>query len=295
MKIYKQEFLSGVQEMMDLYKQGSNIFDMKGGELFPHNTQQKTWEISQGNGAIHLRDGDHQYSFKGDLSDFDSELERMPDTPLPATFENASFKKHKVQVHRSDPGSIYFTVQEGRNNPTYTVKHMGDNKWKAIPKPKKVKQMLAEPVIPNNVNLEAVKEGMAVEFENFTKEGEGVLHSLDMGLGKGMQSLANFPASLAMFPGRLNGAVNPDQGAGEILGNALVSDGVGAGAGGLYHLAKRNLLNTQEENNQEDAEGGHALKRMLIPAGAMAGANVIDRTAFTEAMNHPEYSMFPKN
>jgi hypothetical protein len=40
----------------------------------------------------------------------------------------------KVQVHRSDPSSIYFTLKEKGESLTFTLRHVGGNKWKAIPK-----------------------------------------------------------------------------------------------------------------------------------------------------------------
>ena len=76
--------------------------------------------------------------------------------------------------------------------------------------------------------------------------------------------------------------------------NAGLAGGVGALAGGAYHLAKRKLLNTPEENAQEDAEGGYGLKRVLAPAAAMAGINFVDRQVFPRNINNPEMNMFPK-
>src|SRR5579859_1518031 len=184
MKLYTDDFIAGMQEMLSIYKQGSNIFEMKEGSLFPHNTSQKTWQVANDGGNVHLYDGTNTYSFKGELGDYDSELERLPDVPLPDMFTGEANKKnrHRAQVHRSDPGSIYFTVQEGHKNPTYTLKHVGDNKWKAIPKPKKAKDMLKQPMTPHNVNLPAVKEGMLKEMEEMLKSADGT--GLDGFLGR---------------------------------------------------------------------------------------------------------------
>ena len=294
MKLYADDFSEGVKEMMELYKQGNNIFDIKGGSLFPHNTSQKTWEYAKEGDNIHLSDGTHTYSFKGQLADYDSELEKMPEVPLPDIFHNAQ-SKGKAQVHRSDPGSIYFTMQEGKNNPTYTLKHVGDNKWKAIPKKKKIKDMLKQPITPHNVNLEHVKEGMLKELEEMVKEG--FLQGLDKGLGQIAQEAVNLPANLALLPAKMTGPISGGNGATEslssALGNAGLAGGIGALGGGAYHLAKRKMLNTQEENAQEDAEGGHLLKRMLLPGAGMAGLNLAGRQMFPTAVNNPEMKMFP--
>lgn len=304
MKLYTDDFLDGMHEMLTLYKQGNNIFDMKGGNLFPHNTAQKSWEMVKDTDAIHLSDGTHTYSFKGELGDSDSDLERMPDVPLPDIFGEANKKnKKRTQVHRSDPGSIYFTVQEGHQNPTYTLKHIGDNKWKAIPKPRKVKDMLKQPLTPHNVNLESVKEGMLKELENITKEGFDVGelgHNVNSFLGKALQQAVNLPTNLALAAGRTGpvsyyGDPNPNasQSLTGALGNASIAAGVGAAGGGAYHLAKRHLLNTPAENEQEDQEGGHAMKRILAPTVALGGLNLASRSMFPRAINNPEMQALP--
>ena len=141
MNLHLDEFAAGVKEMLELYKQGQNIFEIKGGNMFPNIERQQMWQFARGQKHLHLTDGTHTFSFAGDLADEDTEVDKIPDVPLPDLFKD-SVSKGKAQVHRSDPGSIYFTLQEGTRNPTYTFRHIGDSKWKAIPKKKKVKQQL---------------------------------------------------------------------------------------------------------------------------------------------------------
>lgn len=314
MEFHLDEFAKGVEDMLRLHKQGANIFDMKNGNLFPHTTSQSTWHFAKGDGHIHLSDGTNTYSFKGNLQDMDTELEKMPDVPLSDMYTNAK-SKGKAQVHRSDPGSIYFTLQEGRDNPTYTLRHEGDAKWKAIPKARKAKGQLKQPQAPINVNIESVKEGMLQELADMEKEADGFFDNANHALGKGVQWLANAPGKLLTAPARIGGAVtqygdaNPNAsepflGTGDMsdglkgavgpgLTNMLGAGAVGAGAGGLYHLAKRHLLNTPEENAQEDEEGGKLGQRMLIPGGIMAGMNILGRSVMPAAINNPEAEMFP--
>lgn len=283
MNFHIQDFVEGLDEILTLNKQGENIFEMKGSNLFPHNTSQKTWEYAKNGDSIHFSDGTHTYSFKGQLADYDSQLEKMPEVPLADIFTNAT-AKGKAQVHRSDPGSVYFTLQEGRNNPTYTLRHVGDNKWKAIPKPHKVKDKLKEPLTPVNVNLESVKEGMLKELELSKKAG--VLGSIDHGLGDALHSIFNLPGRAISDIGSLGGPV-PEGGdsLSGILGHAAVAGSVGAGAGGLYHLGKEYLYNTPEENEREKEDPNTLLRRMLLPAGAMAGANMFARQSFPASVN----------
>jgi hypothetical protein len=221
----------------------------------------------------------------------DSDLEKVEDIPLPDLF-NHSTAHGKAQVHRSDPGSMYFTIQEGHNNPTYTLKHMGDSKWKAILKARKVKDKLKEPITPPNVNLEAVKEGMEKELQTFMKEaGGGLPGFFNQALGRGLQTTANLPTDIMGAVGRIGGPiVGPvNDPLNEPMGDwglhGLESGAIGAGAGGLYHLLKRNLLNTKQENATEDAEGGKLGKRMLLPGLAMAGTNMAVRSALPNFVN----------
>ena len=245
MNLHTDDFAKGINDILELYKTGSNVFEMGSGSIFPHNTSQKTWDYVKSNdNSIHLSDGIHTYSFKGDLSDMDTQLEKMPDIPLPDLYKNVK-AKGKAQVHRSDPGSVYFTLQEGHNNPTYTLKHEGNSSWKAIKRPHKVKDMLKQP-LTQNVNLETVKAGMLKELEEFNKEGEGpnFFSQASHALGRGVESLANLPSQLALAPARIGGPVSyandPNEEASEGLGstaiNGLLAGGVGAGGGLAYHL-----------------------------------------------------------
>lgn len=172
MNLYLEEFTAGIQEALSLYKQGNNIFEIKGGSLFPNIERQAMWQFSRGQKHLHLHDGQQTYSFGGDLGEEDTDLEKLPDVPLPDLFKD-SVSKGKAQVHRADPGSVYFTLQEGTKNPTYTLRHLGDNKWRAIPKKRKAKDQLAAPAAIPNVNVESLKQGMANELQMFAKEGDG--------------------------------------------------------------------------------------------------------------------------
>ena len=132
-----------------------------------------------------MHDGTQTYSFGGDLGEEDTDLEKLPDVPLPDMYKD-SVSKGKAQVHRADPGSVYFTLQEGTRNPTYTLRHLGDNKWRAIPKKKSVKAQMAAPAAIPNVNVESIKQGMAKELDLFIKQGGlgGALDFFNMPLAK---------------------------------------------------------------------------------------------------------------
>ena len=272
MKLYIDEMIAGMQEAMALYKQGNNIFEMKGGNLFPNLSSQQMWQYARGPEHIHFTDGTKTYSFRGAIGDEDTELEKIPDVPLPDVFTNAT-AKGKAQVHRSDPGSIYFTLQEGTKNPTYTFRHTGDSKWRAMPKKKKVKQQMAAPAYIPNVNAESIKAGMEAELQKRSDFG-GALNFFNRAAGQSAKTLADTVTNAPLAPGRIGGA----PGSSSPLWNAAKAGALGAGMGLTYHGIKRHFLNTPEENAQESQYA--PLLRTLVPAAGMAGLNFAERDMF---------------
>ena len=300
MNLYLKKFAEGAKEAIEEYKNEPSVFDIKGGNLFPHHTSQKMWQFSKGDGQIHFYDGNATYSFKGDLNpEGQSVLEKTPDVPLPDMYVNHK-SKGKAQVHRSDPGSIYFTLQEGKENPTFTFRHSSGSKWVAIPKPRKAKKQMEEEAYVPNINLEHVKEGMEAEIINFLKEGEGEPQGFfNHPLGSALQGMANLPATAALAPGRLMGSENQvglDGMPTESLGRSAALSGImglgGAGLGAAYHYGKRHLYNTPEENAREDENPNTLQNRMIAPALALGGAAMIGRRAMPNAMNHPDWKAF---
>jgi hypothetical protein len=110
----------------------SNIFKQPCPQ-FPHTTSQTTWHFSLGENFLHLSDGTHTYSFVGQLGLENAELKKVTAVPL-SDFYNDAKSRGKAQVHRSDPSSIHFTIQDGHENPTYTIKHEYGDVWKVYGK-----------------------------------------------------------------------------------------------------------------------------------------------------------------
>ena len=302
MNLYLEKFAEGLKEAMEDHQKSHNVFDIKGGSMFPHSENQRLWTYSRTPKGLHLADGQHTYTFQGDLSpEAETMLEKHPDVPLPDMYKD-SISRGKAQVHRSSPGSIYFTLQEGKRNPTYTLRHSSDNKWVAVPKSTKAKKQMAEEPFIANVNLEHVKEGMTRELNNYFSETNGGSQGFFKSalVGEALQGLANLPARMALTPAGIGGPIThfDDQtpGVSEGLGRAVTNAGVaglaGAGIGAGYHQLKRHLYNTPEENAQEDAEGDKLTKRMLMGGGVMAGANLAGRQLFPGAINNPDWRMF---
>lgn len=282
MNIDTLTMLEGFRETLRLFKQGENVFDMGNDALFPSIQRQTMWKYSRGNNAIYLSDGTHVYGFalpEGEHHDSEFPLTRQQDIPL-TDFGKAG-KVGPAQVHRADPGSIYFTLQEGFKNPTYTFRHVGGQKWRGIPKikiaPKAQAMDRLQVALPDDPkSMEQVKIGM---IEEMLKQA-GLLGDLNHSAGQMLTRGLNAGVTTAMAPGRIPsmlGAPSP-----------LVAAALGAGAGGLYHLGRQAFYNTPEENQQED--GKTLLKRMLIPAAGLGLMNASEKSIFSNpASGGPGY------
>jgi hypothetical protein len=126
-------FCSGMEDMLALYKH-ANIYEQSG-TLFPTSNQQASWRFGKSDKQLHLSDGMQHHTFSIDSGALDGEQE----ADLTRTEGVSASVDKGAQVHRSDPSSLYFTMQDGYQNPTYTLKHVEGNRWKAIPKKRKVK------------------------------------------------------------------------------------------------------------------------------------------------------------
>lgn len=243
MQIDVNSFAEGFLETMDLLKKGEDVFNMGDGPMFPTFDTQHKWKFAKYPNEIHLSDDQHVYGFKlpeGEHEDHEFVVERLPGT------EHGSFGKGAThtglaQVHRADPGSIYFTMQEGYKNPTYTFRHVGGTKWKGIPKKKAAKKT------PKMVEVKS-----AEEFSNHVKVAFD-WHRLNMNAGHAVNNtLKTAPKLMDLM------ASHP-------WSSALA----GLGIGGAWDLGQRSLYNTEEENQQESP--WMRMARWAAPAAALGG------------------------
>lgn len=262
MDLYLQDFIDGLLSVerqkiaSDLFTTGANR------ALFPMSTSQAKWKYAKGKDFIRLSDNTHVFHFKAPnvSQEEDFQMSREEDLPIDK-WEDGATEKGLAQIHRSDPGSIYFTLQDGRTNPTYNLRHTGNNDWHASPKKRKKKELAI-----TNVNIDSIKEGMEEVFKK--KEANFVDDVGGMGY-RGMHGLEH----LLRSPGS---AVNI--GPVKIPG-VLAAAGAGALAGTGYHLGKKYLYNTPEENAQEAEEGiMPALKRILYPTAALGGMAALNKS-----------------
>ena len=247
------EFRDGFLNTFELYKQGENIFDING-TLFPTSNAQSKWRFARHPSEIHLADHNNVYAFKTPSGESEEEafpLERF-EGPAISEFGKGALQSGLAQVHRSDPGSIYFTLQEGTKNPTYTFRHVGGQKWQAVPKKriaKKPSQVVHTP--DAHTFKESVKEAFLHELNT------GLGSALDSTVHAGKNALINFPYNTP----------------------TPAMAGLGALAGGVYDIGRRALYNTKEENEQETA--GQRALRYLAPAGAAAGGSLFLKSLLT--------------
>ena len=76
MNLFLEKFAEGVKLALEEHHQGHNIFEMKGGSMFPQIDSQRMWNFSRTPTGVHLADGQQTYSFKGELHpDDETELE----------------------------------------------------------------------------------------------------------------------------------------------------------------------------------------------------------------------------
>jgi hypothetical protein len=85
-----------------------------------------------------LRNGDSIYTFSfpkklisADQITVQNKIENNLNTHQ---YDAIPVKEHTAQVHRSHPGELYTTLHEGNENPTITLKHHNEDKWKLIKK-----------------------------------------------------------------------------------------------------------------------------------------------------------------
>lgn len=246
MTIDIDEFEEGIQDQIKLVKNADLV-----NQILPTLSSQSKWSYHRDPDHLALMHDGKTFKFK-----VPSKIEDTIESELiPHQGELAS---HGIaQVHRSDPGSIYFTLQEGKENPTFTIKHQQDNKWKVTPKKKKTKQVTLN---------DAATVKLASELTKKAFSGS----SADKWLGGLVDT---------KIPNAIKGTLNfiHDKPGTSMLG------GLAAGAG--YDLLKRNLWNTPEENTQESTL--QRALRYLVPSLGLGATSASLNSLFPDDNNSP--------
>lgn len=258
MDLYFSRFIAGINDSLE--KIGNeNIFELSG-TIFPNIESQVKWQYAKTPTHIHLHDGNVVHAFhmpEGYKQDEDFPLEKMPDLAL-HEFGHDAAHTGSAQIHRADPGSIYFTVQDGHDNPTFTFKHVTGGNWRAMPKVKhhdvtEKAAQINEAAFVEGVKAKLAEDGTASKILDAVMHGAG--KTTDAAISGGM-SLGN---------------------------NPLMSAGAGLLGGAAYDLGKRKFYNSEEENEAEDPMD--RIKRYLIPTVAAGGAGMLLHNAFPNYYN----------
>jgi len=260
MKLYLSEFFNGLHERLTA-KTAEDIFSIPNDtSIFPTIDTQQRWKFARCDEGIHLNDGQkvHSFKFKHDEStENDFAMEKKPDVPFHNFAQGADYEG-TAQVHRANPGMLYVTLHDGKENPTYTFKHVHENQWRAIPKVKKAEEAL-------EVDHSAFLNGLIEKSAN-----SGILDTVLKGIDTAGRGVAN----TAMAPGF----------------NPLGAAGLGLLGGAAYDLGKRNLYNTDEENAEEGL--GKRLFRYAAPAALLGGTGLLTKDLFPDYYNH--YPLYKK-
>lgn len=235
MDFYFADFIEGLNYGLSKVAEGPNLFDISG-SIFPNINSQAKWQFARTKEHLHLNDGNNVYCFH--LPEGEKEHD-FPVTKLDNVclheFGKDAVSKGTAQIHRADPGSIYFTIQDGHSNPTYTFKHVNGEQWRAMPKVRST-------------------PASAIDKEHFIKGAAEALtkhaNALDAVL-KGVDGAARVGARGVMALGH----------------NPLASAGLGLAGGAAYDLGKRTLYNSDSENEEETV--GDRLRRYILPTAGL--------------------------
>lgn len=227
-----------------LEKQAEEASFLKASTL-PSFNQQAKWQYAKYPHALQLHNPVDGKTYHFDLpegqKDDDQFTAFRSSDKSTEEFGKDADKKGLAQVHRSAPDNLYFTLQEGTKNPTYTLKHHEGQTWHGIPKKHKLKAEI-ERVFQTK---QALEPGYTAPwYDPVAAAGKGFLAT-----AKGFGHIGDSP---------------------------LASTLIGAGGGLAYDQLKRNFYNTDEENQNETI--GERAKRIALPAVGLGGLGLLLHT-----------------
>ena len=265
MDLYLDAFTLGFKDRLAEKEASSNFLDHMANEnILPTFSGQKHWKYVRTPEGIRFTDGDKVYGFG--LKDFTGESQRvskLDDIPYLGWDHNKS-EGGTLQVHRSSPDSIYMTLANGRENPTFVIEHEEGKNWKYLPSKKMIKRLESlkapsEEVIPG-VNPESLLHG-----------GEEAVKVASLYDGTGIFGSAQ-GANEALWKG-INGGKGMLQSMGSSPGNALLTIG-GVTLGGLLlnHLRKKfSPQYNQKMIQNPGANWNNSIGLPLLGGAALAG------------------------
>jgi hypothetical protein len=262
MDLHLDAFTLGFKDKLSEKKASSNFLDNMANEnILPTFSGQKHWKYVKTPEGLRFTDGDKVYGFG--LKDYTGETQRIPkldDIPYLGWDHNKS-EGGTLQVHRSSPDSIYMTLANGRENPTFVMEHEEGKNWKYLPNKKMIKRLESlkapiEEVIPG-VDPEALLTGGNETFKTASfSDGTGLFGSAE-------------GANQALWKG-----INAGKGMLQGMGNhpLLTIGGITLGGLLLNHLRKRlSPAYNQEAANNPGKNFNNGLALPLLGGAALAG------------------------
>jgi hypothetical protein len=299
MELHIDAFALGASDYLKEKQAASNIFDIGMNEnILPTFNSQKNWKYVQAPDGLRLSDGERVYGF--DLKDFGGEMsrvEKMNDIPL-LDFEADKVRGGTAQVHRASPDSLYLTLANGMDNPTFRLEHDEGKKWKYIPSKKMIERLQQLKSHGDQKGPEGVS-APKVDLDSLMQGGIDGVKTAGVGeflFGKGLKSVADPTArglatDMALYSNPFTGVATGLYDTGSHLMNgrvfsALGSLGMGAlsfvpGAGSVARGALRlggkgisALANAGSKGLARLGTGGKALANTLESGAQQAGGKL---------------------
>jgi hypothetical protein len=142
MNLHIEAFALGAHDYLKEKQAASNIFDLGiNDNIIPTVHSQKNWKYVQTPEGLRLSDGDKVYGFN--LQNFGGETSRVSksDDISILDFEHGKTGGGTAQIHRASPDSLYLTLANGRDNPTFRLEHDEGKNWKYIPSKKMIQRL----------------------------------------------------------------------------------------------------------------------------------------------------------
>jgi hypothetical protein len=224
MNLHLGAFALGINDLLQEKRGGADFLDHAANEnILPTISSQSKWRYVQTPEGLKITDGNKVFGFG--LNDFGGETSRVPkleDTGI-LDFEKNKITGGTAQIHRSSPDSIYMTLSNGRENPTFRLEHDEGRNWKYIPNKKMINRLKAMSQQLESTTIPSVDPNSLLAAAN--EKSAGISYPLDL------------DSSTQLVTGGINGVKN----IGSFLGSHPMATILGAlGVGGLIHQLRKN-------------------------------------------------------
>jgi hypothetical protein len=142
--------------------------------ILPTIDRQVKWRYVRTKDGLKLTDGNLVYSF-GLPSEFpaeDTPVSRLEDDNI-LDFERDVVAKGTAQIHRSSPDSVYMTLADGSQNPTFSITHEQGKQWRYSPAKRFLEKLRA--IQPEQQAVQPDQSAQEVQSEHSARNAESIL------------------------------------------------------------------------------------------------------------------------